>query len=147
MPLRALGERSAFGQKRATMPYVRISLMVPKARRATEAGQLLDAVTHYCEGQPGFLKGYRLEQSDKGLIGRVTIWTDERSADAVAQTDRMLALRSALNELVRRGSHEERGFWAYDTSAPGESSGRGAETELTVEDVLRSAQNIVRNGA
>jgi quinol monooxygenase YgiN len=129
------------------MPYVRISLMVPRSGRGTRAGQLLDAVAHYCEGQPGFLKGYRLEQSDNsGLIGRVTVWTDERSADAVAQTDRMLALRAALNEVVRKGSHQERGFWAYDTSAPSEASGRGAGTELTVDDVVRSAERIVSRG-
>ena len=86
-------------------------------------GQLLDAVSQHCEGQPGFIRGYRLEPSDNsGLIGRVTIWTDEHSADAVAQTDRMLALRSALNEVVRKTSHQEHGFWAYDTSAPSESS-------------------------
>ncbi len=129
------------------MPYVRISLMVPKSGRGIEAGQLLDAVSHFCEGQPGFIRGYRLEQSDNsGLIGRVTIWADERSADAVAQLDRMLALRSSLNEVVRKGSHQERGFWAYDTSAPSESSGRGAGTELTAEEVLRSAERIVSGG-
>jgi hypothetical protein len=129
------------------MPYVRISLMVPKSGRATRAGQLLDAVAHYCEGQPGFIKGYRLEQSDNsGLIGRVTIWTDERSADATAQTDRMLALRAALNEVVRKGSHQERGFWAYDTSAPSESTGRTAGTELSAEEVVASAERIVSSG-
>lgn len=126
------------------MPYVRISLMIPKARQGTQAGQLLDAVSQHCEGQAGFIKGYRLEPSDNsGLIGRVTIWTDERSADAVAQTDRMLALRSSLNQVIRKGSHQEHGFWAYDTSVPGESSGRGADVELTVEAVLRSAERIV----
>ncbi len=129
------------------MPYVRISLMIPKARQGTLAGQLLDAVSHHCEGQPGFIRGYRLEPSDNsGLIGRVTIWTDEHSADAVAQTDRMLALRSALNEVVRKTSHQEHGFWAYDTSAPSESSGRGGDVELTVEAVLQSAERIVRGG-
>jgi hypothetical protein len=118
--------------------------MIPKANRIAEAGQLLDAVAHLCEGQQGFLKGYRLEQADdSGMIGRVTIWTDEHSADAVAQTDRMLALRSSLNQVVRKGSHQERGFWAYDTSLPSEASGRNAETELSAEDVVRSAERIV----
>lgn len=130
------------------MPYVRISLMIPKAREAAHAGQLLDAVAQHCEGQQGFIKGYRLEPDDNsGLIGRVTVWSDEHAADAVAQTDRMLALRSALNQVVRKGSHQEHGFWAYDTSLPSESSGRGAGVELTVEDVLRSAERIVSGGA
>jgi hypothetical protein len=130
------------------MPYIRISLMVPKANRVGEAGRLLDAVALHCEGQPGFIKGYRLEPSDNsGLIGRVTIWADERNADDVARTERMLALRSALNEVVRKGSHQERGFWGYDTSDPAESSGRSAGAELVVDDVLRSVDRIIHGAA
>jgi hypothetical protein len=126
------------------VPYIRISLMVPKSGRVNEAGRLLDAVTLHCEGQPGFIKGYRLEPGDdSGLIGRVTIWADERSADDVARSERMLALRSALNEVVRKGSHQERGFWGYDTSNPAESSGRHAGSELDLEDVLLSVERII----
>lgn len=130
------------------MPYIRISLMVPKAGRINEAGRLLDAVTLHCEGQPGFIKGYRLEPSDdSGLIGRVTIWENEHSADEVARSERMLALRSALNEVVRKGSHQERGFWGYDTSNPAESSGRTAGAELVLEDVLLSVERIIGGAA
>src|SRR5687768_1258517 len=130
------------------MPYIRISLMVPKANRIADAGRLLDSVTLHCEGQPGFIKGYRLEPSDdSGLIGRVTIWADEHSADAVARGERMLALRSALNEVVRKGSHQERGFWGYDTSDPAESSGRSAGAELVLDDVMTSVERIIGGAA
>lgn len=130
------------------MPYIRISLMVPKTNRVAEAGRLLDAVALHCEGQPGFIKGYRLEPSDdSGLIGRVTIWADERNADNVARSERMLALRSALNEVVRKGTHQERGFWGYDTSDPAESSGRSAGAELVLDDVMRSVDRIIRGAA
>jgi hypothetical protein len=126
------------------MPYVRISLMIPKSGQAAEAGRLLDAVAHLCEGQPGFIRGYRLERSDDtGRIGRVTIWQDEHSADLMAQTDKMLALRSALNSIVRKGTHQEHGFWAYDTSNIAENSGRDAGTQLSVEEVLTSVDRII----
>jgi hypothetical protein len=125
------------------VPYIRISLMVPRSGRVNEAGRLLDAVALHCEGQPGFIRGYRLEPSDgSGLIGRVTIWADERSADAVARSERMLALRSTLNDVVRKNSHQERGFWAYDTSDPAESSGPTAGAELVLEDVMQSVERI-----
>jgi hypothetical protein len=128
------------------MPYVRISLMTPKMGQATEAGRLLDAVAHFCQGQEGFIHGYRLEPSAKnGQMGRVTIWVDERSADAVAQIDHMLALRSELNQVVRKGSHEEHGFWAYDTSEPSEATGRGRDEEITSEQALASAEEIIRS--
>ncbi|MSP21441.1 MAG: hypothetical protein EXR66_00180 [Dehalococcoidia bacterium] len=88
------------------MPYIRISLMVPKVGLVNDAGRLLDAVSLHCEWQPGFINDYRLEPGDdSGLIGRVTIWADERSADEVARSERILALRSSLNEVVRNGSH------------------------------------------
>ena len=126
------------------MPYIRISLMIPKVNRVGEAGRLLDAVALHCEGQPGFIKGYRLEPGDdSGLIGRVTVWIDERSADAVARGERMLALRSGLNEVVRKGTHQERGFWAYDTSDPAESSGRSATAPLELDEVMRSVERII----
>lgn len=128
------------------MPYIRISLMVPRRGREVEVGQLLDQIARACEGQPGFIRGYRLEPGDdSGLIGRVTVWADEHSTDALAMTDHMLALRSALNPAVRKGSHEERGFWAYDTSEPSESSGRTANIELGEEDTLRSAEAIIHD--
>ena len=130
------------------MPYIRISLMVPKANRIADAGRLLDSVALHCEGQPGFIKGYRLEPSDNsGLIGRVTIWADEHSADLVARGERMLALRSALNEVVRKGSHQERGFWGYDTSDPAEASGRTAGAELVLDDVMLSVERIIGGAA
>jgi len=127
------------------MPYIRISLLQPRRGHTVEAGQLLDQVARLCEGQPGFVRGYRLEPGDRSeLIGRVTIWASEQDADAVAMTDHMLALRSTLNELVRRGSHEERGFWAYDTSEPSESSGRSGGTALIPHEALASAEDIIR---
>lgn len=127
------------------MPYIRISLLQPRRGRTIEVGQLLDQVARFCEGQPGFLRGYRLEPGDDSeLIGRVTIWASEQDADAVAMTDRMLALRSSLNQLVRKGSHEERGFWAYDTSEPSESSGRSLGADLIPNEAISSAENIIR---
>ena len=95
------------------MLYIRISLMVPLAGHAEAAADLLDAVANYLNGQPGYLGAYVLQpQASTGMIGRVTLWEDEASADAVAQSAHMLSLRSELVPLIAEASHLEFGFSA-----------------------------------
>ena len=58
---------------------------------------------------PGFIEGYRLQSNDS-LVGRVTVWETEASADHTAQSTHVLALRSRLNPDVEAGSHQEHAF-------------------------------------
>ena len=123
------------------MSYVRISLMTPRPGRAADAARLLDAVIDFCHTQPGYLGGFRLESGDEsGMIGRVTIWEDEHNADAVAQTDHMLALRSALNVVVVEGTHEERGFRAYEAGIRPGGVGLSGMVALA-EEIIGRAQD------
>jgi quinol monooxygenase YgiN len=95
------------------MLYIRISLMVPLPAHAGAAADLLDAVANYLNGQPGYLGAYVLQpQPATGMIGRVTLWEDEASADAVAQSAHMLSLRSELAPLIAESTHLEFGFYA-----------------------------------
>ena len=91
------------------MPWVRMSLMKPKAGRQAEVDQLMTELADYFAEQDGFLEGYVLHAKD-GLVGRVTIWETEASADHSAQSNHVLAVRSRLNPDVEDGSHEERAF-------------------------------------
>lgn len=87
--------------------------MVPRTGNAEMAMDLLDAIANHCNGQPGYLGAYVLqEQAGTGMMGRVTLWEDEESARAVAQSDHMLSLRSRLDPLLAEGSHQEFGFQA-----------------------------------
>ena len=58
------------------MPWVRVSLMKPKAGRQAEVDQLLTELADYFAEQDGFVEGYILHAKD-GLVGRVTIWETE----------------------------------------------------------------------
>lgn len=124
------------------MLYLRISLMVPLAGEANEALRLLDEVTNFCNGQPGYLGAYVLQpQQETGTIGRVTLWEAERSAIAVAQTAHMLALRSALNRLLVEGSHQEFGFNADRAPVTRRA------TDLNSDDALAAAEQIIQGEA
>lgn len=91
------------------MPYVRVSLMQPKTGRNDEVSALLDDLGAHFASQPGYLDGYGLHSND-GLVGRVTVWESASAADAAAQGDHVLAVRSRLNTDVVDGSHQEHAF-------------------------------------
>lgn len=93
------------------MPYVRISLMMPKRGQVDELNSILDKLVDYYEQQPGYITGYRLKDIDgSGRVGRVGVWEDEHAAERAAQTDHDLALRSELNMIVDDDEHEEYSF-------------------------------------
>ena len=91
------------------MSYVRVSLMQPKSGRHAEAQQHLGELADFFAKQPGFIDGYNLHTSD-ALVGRVTMWDSEASADRAAQDTHVLAVRSRLNTVVEDGSHQEHAF-------------------------------------
>ncbi len=91
------------------MAYVRISLMQSKPGRQAEVKQLMDELADFFAKQPGFVDGYGLHSSD-ALVGRVTVWDSESAADAAAQSNHVLAVRSRLNTDVLDGSHQEHAF-------------------------------------
>ena len=91
------------------MPWVRMSLMKPKTGRGAEVDQLLTELADYFAEQDGFLEGYLLRAKD-GLVGRVTVWETEASADHSAQSNHVMSVRSRLNPDVEEGSHEEHAF-------------------------------------
>jgi quinol monooxygenase YgiN len=84
--------------------------MRPLAGREAEAGQLnLELVEHY-RLQPGCLQSTLIHATDdSGEMGRVSFWESEAAADAAANTDRSMLLRSRLHRMVRRG-HQDRSF-------------------------------------
>jgi len=78
--------------------YVRISLVAPKAGRREEVITIEDELVKHFRSLPGFIEAYRLNSAHQ--VGRVTVWDSEASADAVANNQHTLALRSQLLPLI-----------------------------------------------
>lgn len=92
------------------MPYVRISLMKPKASREAEVADLNRRLIAFYRQQKGCLVCHFFRAVDgSGEVGRVSLWESEATADQAARSHRSMSLRSQLHLLVRRG-HQERSF-------------------------------------
>jgi len=92
--------------------YVRLSIMKPRRGDEARVNELLAKLNEASRGHPGFEQGLVLRpHDDSGEIARIAIYRDEASAEAVANTDRVLALRSELHLDVEPG-HIERAFFA-----------------------------------
>lgn len=90
------------------MPYVRVSILEPKAGHREHVRGLVTNLAEFFSKQPGFIDGYTLDSDT--LLGRVTVWEAESDADHAAQSDHVLAVRSQLNQEVLERTHEEHGF-------------------------------------
>ena len=124
------------------MLYIRISLMIPAHGHEREAIDLLDQVANHCNGQPGYLGAYVLQPHERsGMIGRVTLWEDEESAGIVAQSARMLSLRSELDRVIGENTHLEFGFMAERGPVhEGALNLRSADALAAVADLLRDTR-------
>lgn len=101
------------------MLYIRISLMKPKRGQEREVASMMDDLVAFYREQDGFVDGFKLMAADEmGDIGRVTVWKSEAAADATAQMEHVLSVRSRLNPLVEEGSHDERSFHAEEAAKP-----------------------------
>lgn len=101
------------------MLYVRISLMKPRPGHGHDVAAIMDDLVAFYRKQDGFVDGYKLMAADEtGDIGRITVWKSEAAADATAQMDHVLSVRSTLTPLVEEGSHEERSFHAEEAGKP-----------------------------
>jgi hypothetical protein len=78
--------------------YVRISLVAPKEGRREEVVSIEDQLVEHFRSLPGFIEGYRLNSPHQ--VGRITVWDSGESADAVANNQHTLSLRSRLLPLI-----------------------------------------------
>ena len=93
------------------MPYIRISLMEPKAGQEQRVIELLDEMIRFYEEQPGYLEGYRLQPVDRARhVGRFGVWESDEVAHHAAQHERDMALMSQLRMFIEEDSHEEFSF-------------------------------------
>lgn len=95
--------------------YVRLSLMNPRPGKADLVSALMDNLLEYFATQTGYAHGYSLVSGDpQDRVGRVTLWDSEEAADAAANTQHVLSIRSELLSLIDANSHVERSYTAFD---------------------------------
>ncbi|MCA9825565.1 MAG: antibiotic biosynthesis monooxygenase [Dehalococcoidia bacterium] len=93
------------------MPYIRISIARPRPGQEKRLAELQQAIADYSAKQPGCDRSYVLRPHDhSGEIARISIWDNESQAEAAANSDHMLSLRSELNLAAAEGGHSERAF-------------------------------------
>ncbi len=128
------------------MQYTRISLMTPSRGQAHEVTRLLSQIIAFCSQQPGFLGGLIVggRPGSGRVVGRITLWTDQASADRTAVSGHMLALRSRLDALVEGDTHQEHALDAVSLSGePGGSAGLGPREVIAIaEGFLRDQRRV-----
>ena len=97
------------------MPFVRYSVMTPKAGQADRLRELIDQLLEFHRERDGFVSGYRLEPDEHDVhsfVGRFTVWQSEAHANATAMQQHDQTLQSEILLAAEADTHEERAFLA-----------------------------------
>ena len=93
------------------MPYIRISIVTPRRGEEAATEAVMRKIVETVSEAEGCIESYLLKpHDDSGEVARLSIYTDEASAEHTATSDRMLALRSEIN-ILSDGNHVERAFF------------------------------------
>lgn len=94
------------------MPYIRISIMKPRRGEEAHLEELTRKLAALSKEQEGCLDAFVLRpRDDSGELARIGIYTDEKAAEATANSQSFMALRSEIHLLVEPG-HTERAFFS-----------------------------------
>jgi quinol monooxygenase YgiN len=94
------------------MPYIRLTIAKPSRGQEARLEELMRKLSELSEGQPGFIEGWLLRPKDNsGEIARVAVYEDEASAEAMANSQSWMALRSEIHLCTEPG-HQDRAFFS-----------------------------------
>jgi len=94
------------------MPYIRLTINKPRRGQEARLEELMRKLGDLSKGQPGFIEGWLLKPNDNsGEIARIAVWQDEASAEAIANNQSWMALRSEIHLCVEPG-HQDRAFFS-----------------------------------
>lgn len=94
------------------MTYIRVSIAHPRHGQEKRLEEVQHQIAEWVRTQPGCRASYLLKPNDgSGDVARITIYDDEQAADAAANHQHLMSLRSELN-LAADPNHTERGFHA-----------------------------------
>jgi quinol monooxygenase YgiN len=92
------------------VPYVRLSIVKPRRGEEQHVDDLLRKITDAASSSEGCLASYLLTSTDgSGDRARVAVYATEQAAEAAANSQHILSLRSELHLAVEPG-HIERAF-------------------------------------
>ena len=98
--------------------YIRLSLMIPKPGSEERVLELQRQLVAWLPGKPGYVGGYVIVGGDpQGRVGHVGIWRSEHDADAAAQSDHILSIRSELMLAIDEDSHAEHSYIGVDPAS------------------------------
>lgn len=86
-------------------PVVRTSIEEILPGHMPEAERIVDSLKEFLSKQKGFILGYRFDLPEAPYsIGRCSMWESEDTANAAARQDHVMALRSQLAAISKKGS-------------------------------------------
>lgn len=86
-------------------PVVRTSIEEILPGHLAEAERIVDSLKEFLAKQRGFILGYRFDLPEApNSMGRVSMWDSEAAANDAARHDHVMALRSQLAAISKKGS-------------------------------------------
>ncbi|MSQ32028.1 MAG: hypothetical protein EXR59_02140 [Dehalococcoidia bacterium] len=86
-------------------PVVRTSIEEILPGHMPEAERIIDSLKEFLSKQNGFILGYRFDLPEAPYsVGKSAIWESEAAANAAAGSDHVMALRSQLAAISKKGS-------------------------------------------
>jgi quinol monooxygenase YgiN len=87
------------------MAVLRLTTVHPEPHHRDALLKIFNQMNDFFAKQKGFIFGATFTDHDGDAIGRIGVWESEDHADAVAQLNHTLALRSQVVEII--GHHPE----------------------------------------
>lgn len=94
------------------MPYVRVSINKPTRGNEARLEELMRKLEGIIREQPGCTASYLLKpHDDSGEIARIAVYDNEDLAEAAANHQNVMAIRSEIH-LISEPGHVERAFFS-----------------------------------
>lgn len=94
------------------MPYIRLSIARPRRGEEKHLEELMRALAVATGETAGCVESFVLKpHDDSGEVARISIYEDEASAEAAANSSRVMSIRSEIH-LISEAGHAERAFFS-----------------------------------
>lgn len=94
------------------MPYIRLSIAKPRRGEEARLEEVMRKLSDLSASQEGCVESYVLRpHDDSGEVARIAVYTDEVTAEHLANSQSFLSLRSELH-LIAEPGQVERAFFS-----------------------------------
>lgn len=93
------------------MPYIRLSIAKPRRGEEAHLEELMRRLNDLSAGQEGCIESWVLRpHDDSGEVARIAIYDSEQAAEAAANNQSFLAIRSEIHLSTEPGNTERAFF-------------------------------------